>query len=181
MICENCKKDHDGLYGTGRFCCKQCASAFATKAKREEINIKVSNKLLGRKSPNEGRKQSAEIISKRMLSFTQEKRNEAIEKTKQLRHERYINTSFNELPSVFLKKRRVKEEQDYKCNQCGISEWLKKPITLEVEHKDGNKNNNTRENLEALCPNCHSFTPTWRKSKKAKKIICESLAPVVKR
>ena len=36
------------------------------------------------------------------------------------------------------------------------------PITLELDHKDGNNENNARENLEALCPNCHSTTETWR-------------------
>lgn len=33
---------------------------------------------------------------------------------------------------------------------------------MELEHKDGNNANWSRENLEALCPNCHSQTPTWR-------------------
>ena len=31
MICENCGKEHDGSYGSGRFCCLKCAHAFATK------------------------------------------------------------------------------------------------------------------------------------------------------
>lgn len=31
MICENCGKEHDGSYGSGRFCCKRCQYAFPTK------------------------------------------------------------------------------------------------------------------------------------------------------
>ena len=31
MICENCGKEHDGSYGTGRFCSKKCQYAFPTK------------------------------------------------------------------------------------------------------------------------------------------------------
>lgn len=31
MICENCGKEHDGSYASGRFCCKECAKAFSTK------------------------------------------------------------------------------------------------------------------------------------------------------
>lgn len=31
------------------------------------------------------------------------------------------------------------------------------------DHIDGDKHNNSRENLRLLCPNCHSTTPTWRK------------------
>ena len=53
-------------------------------------------------------------------------------------------------------------EQHGKCNRCGIDSWLDQPISLELEHKDGNNRNNARENLECLCPNCHSLTDTWR-------------------
>lgn len=45
MICENCNKEHDGSYGSGRFCSSKCARAFSTKIKRKEINEKVSLKL----------------------------------------------------------------------------------------------------------------------------------------
>jgi len=31
MICENCGKEHDGTYATGRFCCQECARSFASK------------------------------------------------------------------------------------------------------------------------------------------------------
>ena len=36
--CENCEKEHDGIYGTGRFCSMKCARGFSTKSKRKEIN-----------------------------------------------------------------------------------------------------------------------------------------------
>ncbi len=45
MKCENCNNDHDGSYGSGRFCSSKCARGFSTKEKREEINKKVSKKL----------------------------------------------------------------------------------------------------------------------------------------
>ena len=44
-ICENCEQEHDGSYGSGRFCNAKCARGFSTKAKRKEINEKVSKKL----------------------------------------------------------------------------------------------------------------------------------------
>ena len=31
MICENCGKEHNGNYGSGRFCCEKCAKSFSTK------------------------------------------------------------------------------------------------------------------------------------------------------
>lgn len=51
------------------------------------------------------------------------------------------------------------------CMVCNNSEWLGKPIVLELEHIDGNNRNNDAANLKLLCPNCHSQTPTWRKKK----------------
>jgi hypothetical protein len=50
-ICENCSVEHDGFYTTGRFCSSKCARGFSTKARRKEINAKVSASLAGRKSP----------------------------------------------------------------------------------------------------------------------------------
>jgi hypothetical protein len=45
-ICENCGVNHEGNYGSGRFCNDKCAKSFSTKQKRKEINEKVSNTLL---------------------------------------------------------------------------------------------------------------------------------------
>lgn len=43
--CENCGNEHKGKYGSGRFCSTKCSRGFSTKAKRTEINAKVSAKL----------------------------------------------------------------------------------------------------------------------------------------
>ena len=46
---------------------------------------------------------------------------------------------------------------DYKCNICSNNGyWHGKVIPLEVDHIDGNKLNNTINNLQFLCPNCHA-------------------------
>lgn len=50
----------------------------------------------------------------------------------------------------------------HKCNNCELTDWLGNPIPLELEHIDGNSSNNKLENLELLCPNCHSLTDTYR-------------------
>jgi hypothetical protein len=44
-VCENCGNEHEGTYGSGRFCSTKCSRGFSTKAKRTEINEKVSSKL----------------------------------------------------------------------------------------------------------------------------------------
>ena len=60
----------------------------------------------------------------------------------------------------------VKEKNslgDYKCSECDLmNKWNKKELLLELDHIDGNKNNNIKENLRWLCPNCHSQTSTFR-------------------
>lgn len=59
----------------------------------------------------------------------------------------------------------------YACEKCGIYEWNDSHITLEIHHKDGNNKNNKLENLEILCPNCHSQTDNFRfKNKKNKEV-----------
>ena len=67
-----------------------------------------------------------------------------------------------------LSKRLVKEGyKEYKCEgkDCGISEWKGERIGLELNHIDGDNSNHSLENLELLCPNCHSQTPTYRSKK----------------
>ena len=58
--------------------------------------------------------------------------------------------------------------KEYKCECCGLSEWLNKPIPLEVHHKDGNAHNNVIENFQLLCPNCHAQTESYRGKNSAK-------------
>mgnify|MGYP001578046316 FL=1 len=67
-------------------------------------------------------------------------------------------------------RRYLIEKFENKCSTCG---WNKKhPITsaipLEIDHIDGNSENNMEENLQILCPNCHSLTPFFKNLNKGK-------------
>ena len=54
------------------------------------------------------------------------------------------------------------ENAGHKCEKCGVSnEWNGMPLTLQVDHIDGNASNNDIHNLMILCPNCHSQTDTY--------------------
>ena len=67
-----------------------------------------------------------------------------------------------------LKKEYIKRilNGEYKCECCGITEWNGKPIVLQIHHKDGDNKNNTVENLQLICPNCHSQTNNFSNKKR---------------
>ena len=76
--------------------------------------------------------------------------------------EEYLENS-KDIQSNKVRVKLLKEGyKEHKCECCGSTEWLNQPIPLELHHKDGNHNNNTLENYELLCPNCHAFTDTYR-------------------
>jgi hypothetical protein len=57
-------------------------------------------------------------------------------------------------------RKRIFLERGRRCEECG---WDKKNpfngiIPVQVDHIDGDRNNNSEENLKVLCPNCHSMT-----------------------
>lgn len=74
----------------------------------------------------------------------------------------YLSNSVS-ITSHKLKQRLIKENiKEHKCENCGGTEWLNKPIPLELNHIDGNHENNNLSNLNLLCPNCHALTSNYR-------------------
>lgn len=66
------------------------------------------------------------------------------------------------LTSSKLKKRLLKNKLlKYECSICNLTDWLGKPISLQLDHINGINNDNRLENLRLLCPNCHSQTDTY--------------------
>ncbi len=59
---------------------------------------------------------------------------------------------------------RYLREKYQRCSSCGWDE--RNPVTdrvpLEIDHIDGNSENNTELNLRLICPNCHSLSSNFR-------------------
>ena len=77
---------------------------------------------------------------------------------------------FSGLASTKTLKLFLIKKHGEKCMKCGWSEInpSTNKVPIELEHKDGNSDNNDLENLELLCPNCHSLTPTYKALNKVK-------------
>jgi HNH endonuclease len=58
-----------------------------------------------------------------------------------------------------------------RCEECGIDSWLGRPLSLALHHVNGVGDDNRLENLQLLCPNCHSQTDTFaRRNARARKL-----------
>lgn len=73
---------------------------------------------------------------------------------------------------------------EYKCSVCGIkATWNNNPLTLQLDHIDGDCHNNTKGNLRWLCPNCHSQTSNYgnkdgHRSKRRQRTNEKTICPV---
>lgn len=137
MICENCGENHEGIYGSGRFCNHVCARGFSTKSKRHEINLKVSKTLSGKEHNGLTRQQRIQLeIADRHASYVRE----------------------TEVTSLFdLSKRTISKilrRLKLPCSLCG---WFVNGVVCDIHHIIERKSGGTDEhtNLTYICPNCH--------------------------
>lgn len=154
-VCKQCNSVLP--YGTPKkshFCNHSCAAKYCNKARKRVLFCKVCKVQL----VDNSRK-------------TCEK------------HIRYKVTKLEDAKSDGTRKKILLSERGYKCERCGITEWQGNRAPIELDHKDGNPDNNSTENLKLLCRNCHGITETFGakiKSKAAKrcKIRRERYLPV---
>jgi hypothetical protein len=52
--------------------------------------------------------------------------------------------------------------KEARCEVCRRVGWNGAPIPLELDHANGQRDDNRLVNLRILCPNCHAQTPTYR-------------------
>jgi DNA-binding transcriptional ArsR family regulator len=62
----------------------------------------------------------------------------------------------------YLKQRLIDEGlRSGACEQCGIESWNGGSLETHLHHVNGDPLDNRLENLQLLCPNCHSQTPNY--------------------
>lgn len=73
----------------------------------------------------------------------------------------FVRDTKNVKSSVIIKRLIDGNYKTLKCDCCGLTDWLNKPITLQLHHINGDHFDNRLENLQLLCPNCHSQTDSY--------------------
>lgn len=144
--CVYCHTEFEVPSGSPKkFCSRSCSASFNNNRKKPNIPIKVCHHCgIEYQNSNEKfctHKCSTDNVAKKSM-------------------EDYVS-SWTAKPGSTIPKRYIILTKGYSCSECGISEWKGKPITLQLDHIDGNAYNNYEDNLRLLCPNCHSQTDTF--------------------
>lgn len=162
IICLECNINFQSKISENRkFCSQSCSASFNNKKriKNDELTINTKKRIrkLGKQigicicCDKEIHKNNGNDVRKYCSS-----------KCQQI-YQREIKVNNNTASSRTLKFYLI-EKHGKSCMECG---WDKvNPTTgnvpIELEHIDGNSENNNLDNLKLLCPNCHSLTPTYK-------------------
>jgi uncharacterized Zn ribbon protein len=163
--CKNCSNHISYEKRGNKFCSKSCAATFNNQNRlRKNIKREVA------KDPNKKVKVVRGVVTWECISCGQNHTTQYSRVGKfcnttcqhDYRYKQEIANWANKKPSGGNIRKYLKITHGDCCHECGISEWNNKPITLELEHKDGNSENNNEDNLCLICPNCHSQTSTYK-------------------
>lgn len=70
------------------------------------------------------------------------------------------------IKSHYLRIRLLREGyKQARCEGCYLTKWQDQAIPLELDHINGDNEDNRLENLRILCPNCHALTTTYCRRK----------------
>jgi len=167
MECENvkCNKEHDGSFGSGRFCSVSCSNSRKHSNKTKSKISKtlggtgiVKEKLENCLNCNKKLTKQYKYCSKQCQKDFQYK-----EYIKKWKNEEVDGSKSNGMAVSGYVRRYLFEKYEGKCSKCGwgIPNPFINKVFLEVDHINGDSTNNKKENLDLLCPNCHSLTPTY--------------------
>jgi 5-methylcytosine-specific restriction endonuclease McrA len=143
LICPTCNNSFIGrLNNPKTYCSNKCA--YVGKIKEVEVNCATCNKVVLLKPSRIKSSKSGLIFCNRKCK---EKAQSLIGGIKEIQPSHYGSTKTNHRDIAF----RILPKC---CNRCGYNEH---PEILEVHHIDEDNTNNIIENLEVLCPNCHTI------------------------
>ena len=144
--CKKCSKEFQPSKGLINYCSMSCRNS---RKRPESVRRKIS----------EGVKKNGYLQSEEWLQnlTAANRREDVIQKKKEtwLRKRDYENAHVGSLKKYYL-------DEHPNCEVCGVSEWNGQSLRLEVHHIDSDTTNNTFDNFQALCPNCHSLTEGFR-------------------
>ena len=129
---------------------------------KESINLtEVLNKL---KIPRQGNnsKTLKNILNINNIDYSHFTGRSRTYSTNYIKASEYLDNPNKRIRASKLKEKLLKEKIiENKCFICGINEWKGKSLVLQLHHIDGNPDNNSLDNLQLLCPNCHSQTENY--------------------
>ena len=130
-----------------------------------KISTSYSETLRNLEIPTQGN--NADTLKKYIKEYNLDISHFTFGKSKDFSNLKYISASEYLGTDKFiatskLKLKLLKEGiKENKCEICGITEWNGKPLVMQLHHIDGNNSNNSLDNLQMLCPNCHSQTENY--------------------
>lgn len=84
-------------------------------------------------------------------------------------------------PGPRLREVLITRGRPYICVECGGGpKWCGRSLTLQVDHIDGDKLNNIETNLRFLCPNCHTQTANYGRTRKVFRYCIDCKTPVTR-
>lgn len=153
--CLYCGKEITGDYRK-IFCNHSCAASYNNKG-----TVRNGTERKNKKCLNCGKDLSS--YQKKFCSNACQKEYKYQENIKKWKNGEDVGWTGHAAGIKSFIKRYMFEKCNCKCEKCGWGE--KNPITnttpLQIHHIDGNCKNNKEENLQLLCPNCHSLTETF--------------------
>lgn len=177
------KKGLIEIYNTTQNKCKECSASIPYDKRLNKFCNRKCSAIYINKKIFEKTKHNFCLLCNKELPFKREWQNRKF-CSHECRMQYKRNTTFERITKLGYIPKNIDlsrtgklyliSVRGHKCEKCGLSEWLGKPISISTHHKNGKSKDNRLTNLELLCPNCHTQTPnfgsknkncdrTWRK------------------